>query len=233
MNTIKRFIPNGITLLNILSGTIAIILALSFGNLELAALFIFIGAVFDFFDGMVARLLGVTSNIGKDLDSLSDVVTFGVAPSILLFKGLWMLSNCPWSGGLAILIGAFACYRLAKFNNDTRQTSSFLGLPVPANAIFWIGYTLYLTELKEMLGLMPTFYLTYALILVIGYLMISDLPMFSFKVKKLSLGNLKFQLLLIIISISSIVILSYFGLAISILAYILLSVIESNLSKEK
>ncbi len=231
MNAIKKDIPNFITALNLISGVVAIILCLSFNNLELAALFIFLGAIFDFFDGLVARALNVSSPIGADLDSLADVVSFGVAPSILLFQGLWNISCCPWSAGVALLIGAFAALRLAKFNNDTRQTTSFIGLPVPANAIFWIGFALSLPMLKELMGLYPLNILSHILVFFIGYLMISEVPMFSFKVKKISFFGLRYQLILIFIAVLSFIFLKYLGLSLTILAYILLSIVQNKLSK--
>ncbi len=229
MSSIKKDIPNIITSLNLLSGVAAIILCLSFGELEWAAFFIFLGAVFDFFDGLVARALGVSSPIGADLDSLADVVSFGVAPSILLFQATWNISCCPWGAGFALLIGAFAAFRLAKFNNDTRQTTSFIGLPVPANAIFWIGFSLSLPMLKEVLGAYPLSILTNLSILVIGYLMISEVPMFSFKVKKISFFELRYQIALVMIAVLSFIFLDYLGLSITILAYILLSILQNAL----
>ncbi len=233
MSSIKKDIPNIITSLNLLSGVVAIILCLSLGELEWAAFFIFLGAVFDFFDGLVARALGVTSPIGADLDSLADVVSFGVAPSILLFQATWNISCCPWGAGLSLLIGAFAAYRLAKFNNDTRQTSSFIGLPVPANAIFWIGFALSLPMLKGLLGAYGLSILTNFFILTIGYLMISEVPMFSFKVKKFSFSELRYQIALIVIAVLAFIFFDYLGLSIAILAYILLSVLQNSLEKSK
>ncbi len=233
MSSIKKDIPNIITLLNLLSGVVVIILCLSFRELEWAAFFIFLGAVFDFFDGLVARALGVTSPIGADLDSLADVVSFGVAPSILLFQATWNISCCPWGAGLSLLIGAFAAFRLAKFNNDTRQTTSFIGLPVPANAIFWIGFALSLPMLKELLGAYGLSVLTNFFILTIGYLMISEVPMFSFKVKKIGFFELRYQIALIFIAVLSFIFLGYLGLSITILAYILLSVLQTASGKSK
>ncbi len=231
MSTIKKHIPNAITCMNLLSGVVAIILCLKYEQLEWGALLIILGAVFDFFDGLVARLLGVTSAIGKDLDSLADVVSFGVAPSILLYSALSQTVCCPWNAGFALLIGAFAALRLAKFNNDTRQTSSFIGLPVPANALFWIGYALSLPMIQEVLGYQAMLIVSKLLIFLIGYLMVSELPMFSFKVKKLSFFELRYQLVLVLVAVLSIIFFEFLGLSITILAYILLSVVQNKLSK--
>ena len=142
-NCITRSIPNTLTCLNLFSGCIACIMAFE-ANYNLALLFIILSAVFDFFDGMMARLLDAHSPIGKDLDSLADDVSFGVAPSLVvfsLFKEMhypasmeFMAAYMPYA---SFLISVFSALRLAKFNNDTRQTSSFIGVPVPANALFW------------------------------------------------------------------------------------------------
>ncbi len=142
-NVIKNNIPNTVTCLNLFSGCIACVMAFE-ARYDLALLFIVLSAVFDFFDGMLARILNAHSIIGKDLDSLADDVSFGVAPSLIvfsLFKEMYYPANmeflAPYLPYAAFLISVFSALRLAKFNNDTRQTSSFVGLPVPANALFW------------------------------------------------------------------------------------------------
>ena len=139
----KKHIPNSITCCNLISGCIAT--GLAFGNsIEMALLFIIIGAVFDFFDGMVARLLNVSSPIGKELDSLADVITFGLAPSTIIFSMLHVMSYPVFLEPLrdylpyvAFIMAAFSALRLAKFNLDERQALGFIGLPTPANALFW------------------------------------------------------------------------------------------------
>ena len=142
-NCITRHIPNALTCLNLFSGCIAGVMAFE-SRYELALLFIIISAVFDFFDGLAARALDAHSPIGKDLDSLADDISFGVAPSLIvfsLFKEMpypaYMEGTATWLPYSAFLISVFSALRLAKFNNDTRQTTSFIGLPVPANALFW------------------------------------------------------------------------------------------------
>ena len=142
-NCITRHIPNTLTCLNLFSGCIACVMAFE-ARYEWALAFIIFSAVFDFFDGMMARALDAHSIIGKDLDSLADDVSFGVAPSLIVFS---LFKEMDYSGAmeslagvfpyLAFLLSVFSALRLAKFNNDTRQTSSFVGLPVPANALFW------------------------------------------------------------------------------------------------
>ena len=137
-NCITRSIPNTLTCLNLFSGCIACVMAFE-ANYNLALAFIILSAVFDFFDGMMARLLNAHSPIGKDLDSLADDVSFGVAPSLIvfsLFKEMHYPASmefiAPYMPYTAFLISVFSALRLAKFNNDTRQTSSFIGVPVPA-----------------------------------------------------------------------------------------------------
>ena len=142
-NALKNYIPNAITCLNLFSGCIASVMAFE-ARYDLALTFIILSAVFDFFDGMLARTLNAHSPIGKDLDSLADDISFGVAPSFVIFsllKEMHYPANieviAPYLPYAAFLISVFSGLRLAKFNNDTRQTSSFIGLPVPANALFW------------------------------------------------------------------------------------------------
>ena len=142
-NVIKNNIPNTVTCLNLFSGCIACVMAFE-AKYELALLFIVLSSIFDFFDGLLARALNAHSIIGKDLDSLADDVSFGVAPSLIvfsLFKEMYYPATmefiAPYLPYAAFLISVFSALRLAKFNNDTRQTSSFVGLPVPANALFW------------------------------------------------------------------------------------------------
>ena len=141
-NCITRHIPNALTCLNLFSGCIAGVMAFQ-AQYELALLFIIISAAFDFFDGLAARVLNAHSIIGKDLDSLADDVSFGVAPALVIFSLFKEMHYPSYMDGLtnylpyaAFLIAVFSALRLAKFNNDTRQTNSFIGLPVPANAIF-------------------------------------------------------------------------------------------------
>lgn len=191
----KKHIPNLITSMNVMSGTLAVFMAM-YGHLTWAAGCILLGMVFDFFDGLTARLLHVKSDIGKELDSLADVVSFGVAPAVLAH--FLMLKTLPGGGmeyfqewtlweqlmvGTPLLIPAFSAYRLAKFNLDTRQTTSFIGMPTPANALFWTGLVLGCT-------LSPALYnVLFANVTVLGIcavilsvLLISELPMFSLKI---------------------------------------------------
>lgn len=134
----KRHIPNVITCLNLLSGSIAVYLATS-NQFVIAFMFILLGAFFDFWDGLVARKLGVSSKLGIEMDSLADDITFGLAPSMMLM--CYLKPIIGWWALIALLMAAFSALRLGKFNIDERQTSSFLGLATPANAIFWGSIT--------------------------------------------------------------------------------------------
>lgn len=186
----KKHIPNTITCCNLICGAIAANFAFQ-ANYKAAVLMIVLGALFDFCDGMSARLLGVSSPIGKELDSLADDITFGLAPSAILFSLLGEMQYpdflSPVSKYLpyvAFLIAAFSALRLAKFNLDERQTSSFIGLPTPANALFWGSLTV---AWHDCLVSSSTFTLCLlAGILFFSYLLVAELPLFALKFKNLS-----------------------------------------------
>lgn len=187
MNKIIKNIPNCITALNLGAGCLSIIAA-SYGTAEFwgllgfqwAFIFIGIGAVADFLDGFTARLLKAYSDLGKELDSLCDVVTFGVAPSLTLFFLLKDIGVDQWLCWTTLLIPVSAAFRLARFNLDSRQTTNFIGLPVPANAIFWIGYAALMWKGVEFLSV---WYVFLCFLLVECWLMNSTIPMFSMKMK--------------------------------------------------
>jgi len=185
---VKKHIPNMITCCNLISGCIATSFAL-YGEAKWALLWIIIGAVFDFFDGMTARLLHVSSPIGKELDSLADDVTFGVAPATMVFYELQIVDYptalAPFSQYipyLAFLIAAFSALRLAKFNLDERQTTSFLGLPTPANALFWGSLLVGMPDVFENMGSWSVPVLLF-LILCSCWILVCELPMFALKFK--------------------------------------------------
>ena len=170
-----------------MSGCIAITFAFQ-GQIKWALAWIVIGAAFDFFDGMSARLLKVSSPIGKELDSLADVVTFGVAPSTMLFYTLKVVEYPAVLEGAkeilpyaAFVMAAFSALRLAKFNLDERQAMGFIGMPTPANALFWGSVTVGYTGLLASSDFMPFFLI--ALMLFTSWLLISEMPMFALKFK--------------------------------------------------
>lgn len=195
----------------------------------MAMLFIVLGAVFDFFDGMSARLLNVSSPIGKELDSLADNITFGLAPSAVVFSLFKEIdipefmsrvsALLPYS---AFIISVFSALRLAKFNLDERQTTSFIGMPTPANALFWSSLAICISE-GEYLQWFNALYLL-LLVFVMSFLLVSELPMFSLKFKELSWKTNKIKYIFLIVSISLLVVYGVNGLAAVILWYILLSV---------
>lgn len=196
-NCITRHIPNTVTCCNLFSGCLAIVWAYQ-GNYRVALGFILLGAVFDFFDGMLARALQAYSPLGKELDSLADDITFGVAPSMIVFSLFKEVSVpaflSPVAGYLpyaAFLIAVFSALRLAKFNIDTRQTSSFIGVPTPANALFWGALVVGAHDF-----LVSDFFNACYLLLLVGFtswLLVAEIPMFSLKFKNLSWRDNKVQ----------------------------------------
>lgn len=240
----KRHIPNTITCCNLVCGCIATVAAVS-GSPAMALLFIVLGAVFDFFDGMSARLLHVSSEIGKELDSLADDVTFGVAPASIIFYELQVVDYPSFLEGmrpvlpyLAYLVAAFSAIRLAKFNLDTRQTTSFIGLPTPANALFWgsliVGFGPLLEEYSWFMPLMIVG------IFVSSWILIAEIPMFALKFKQWGFyGN---EIKYLFVAFSAVVLLAsvmygiisetynlcYAGFSIIIVAYVLVSILVNK-----
>ena len=224
----KKHIPNLLTCGNLLAGSLAVVFTLYHHRADVAMALIVLAAVFDFFDGLVARALGVSSPIGKDLDSLADVVSFGLAPATLVWYTLQVLGiTSVWSYGVFLLV-ALAALRLAKFNNDTRQSTSFLGLPVPSNALFFLGYTSSLPMVVFLLGPVGTLVVTLVLTLLFGSLMLGELPMFSFKLTKAPLRALWKQIALVVVSVISILIFGWAGCSIAIAFYLFLSLLPAS-----
>lgn len=224
---VKQNIPNTITSMNLFSGCMAVVSAFHFNETigtmqgyEWAFLFIGLATVFDFCDGLSARLLHAYSALGKELDSLSDLVSFGVAPAALVFN-LIQSQTGSWVAFLAFLIAVFGALRLAKFNIDDRQTTSFIGLPIPANAIFWIGVVAWNVDFRYIGDAWMT-----ALVVLFPLLMVSSLPMFSLKVKTLSLRSNMRRYALLLGTAMLVAALQLAGLLWAIVFYILLSVTE-------
>lgn len=236
-------IPNGITCLNLLCGCAATCCAFRAAyagdvastvatSVDFACFFIIAGAVFDFFDGMTARLLHSSSPIGKELDSLADIVTFGIAPAALCFflmgsNGFAGISHPAATRLLpltAFLMAAFSALRLAKFNIDERQTTSFIGMPTPANALFWIGLA-YADRIPAIAGYING----WALLIIMAacsVLLVCEIPMFSFKVKFDHLGW-RANALPYGFAVACLILFALFGragFALAILLYVLLSI---------
>ena len=231
-NLITRNIPNAITCCNLISGCVATAFAFE-GRQQWALAFIIIGAVFDFFDGMVARLLGVSSPIGKELDSLADDVTFGVAPAMMVFTLLHQLPYPEWLDGargllpyVAFLIAAFSALRLAKFNLDERQATSFIGLPTPANALFWgsliVGGGAHLTHLS--------FALPVVLVLVAlsCWMLVAEIPLFALKFKQWGWKGNETKYIFLLTCIPLIAWLGLSSLAVIITWYVILSIYDNS-----
>lgn len=228
----RKHIPNTITCCNLLSGCIAAMYAFE-GVYSLAFIFIMAGAVFDFFDGLSARTLGVSSPIGKELDSLADVVTFGFAPATMVFSWLgecanahldmWLAFVVPF---VAFLLVAFSALRLAKFNVDERQTSSFIGLPTPANALFWGA--LVIGAHDKMIALPYGWLLIIALVFLFSWLLVAEIPMFSLKFKNLSWKSNRTAYTFLLVSLALLITLGFTGLSAVIGWYIILSILTQK-----
>ena len=226
VNTFTRNIPNAITCLNVLAGSIAIVFALRCGHTgtlpdwQWAALFIGVAAVADFLDGFMARLLHAYSALGKELDSLCDLVSFGVAPAMLMLGVLPQEGAMAYLRYAALLVPVSGALRLARFNIDTRQSTSFIGLPIPANAIFWIGYAALVTD-GTAFAVNPVVWVP--LLLVECWLMLSPLPIFSLKFHSWGVKENLARYLLILGAVLIVVIMGLSGLAWLIVYYLLLS----------
>lgn len=231
--SIVKHIPNTITCCNLLSGCVSILL-LCQNHVIGATAMIFVAAVFDFFDGFAARMLNAKSPIGGELDSLSDVVSFGVAPSFVIAMLLsktgvsWMVADVNIFPMLTFILAAFAAVRLAKFNIDTRQSTSFIGLPVPAVGLFIASLPLMLSQIPTESALY-TFvvnpYFLLAIVAVFSWLMISEVPFFSFKIKSLRFKENILRYFVVLFAIVAFIILKLVALPFVFLFYILLSVI--------
>ena len=200
----------------------------------MALLWIIIGATFDFFDGMSARLLHVSSPIGKELDSLADDITFGVAPATIVFSNLQVMEYPeflepmrPWLPYTAFIIAAFSALRLAKFNLDERQTTSFIGLPVPAHALFW-GSAAYAVQpaLASHAALLTAILLPLAFLS--SWLLVSEVPMFSLKVKSWGWKGNELRYLLVACAILFVALWGCLGIAGTIVVYIILSLLNKR-----
>ena len=223
----KKHIPNTITCCNLISGCVATYFAF-LGDFEMALLFIIIGAVFDFFDGMSARLLGVSSPIGKELDSLADDITFGFAPSAIVFGYLSPLTShlSPLMPYVAFVMAAFSALRLAKFNLDERQALGFIGLPTPANALFWGALVVGLQQNDIYFEGME--WVVIAATFVSSYLLIAEIPMFALKFKHWGFKGNEVKYIFVLSCIPLLLFLGVSGFAAIIAWYVLLSVITNN-----
>jgi CDP-diacylglycerol--serine O-phosphatidyltransferase len=224
---IKRIIPDSITSLNLLSGTISVYFSF-IGKLDIAFYLILAGAFFDFFDGFSARLLKVTSEFGVQLDSLADIITFGFAPAAMLFYFSSGLTDSYFFMFSPFILVVFSALRLAKFNIDKRQTSGFLGLPTPANSLIcgaiayssWSGIDMYSFITSD-------YWVILAFSITFSFLLISDIPLFSLKFESLRFKQNYFRYIFIILSFLSLLIFKIIALPIIIAVYIFSGIFKS------
>lgn len=218
-------LPNFITSLNLFSGTLAVYFAFQ-ANYEAVLGMILLSAVFDFFDGFAARMLKAYSPMGKELDSLADMVSFGLAPATVAFSLLYGSELPHWLAFGGFVLAVFSALRLAKFNIDERQTTSFIGMPTPANAIFWTGlgysFSTFMTQNS---------WLVLLLVVIMSGLLVAEIPMFSLKFKNLKWSGNQIQFVFLGFSVLMLVIFRLNAFAPIIAGYILISVISAVLSK--
>ncbi|MDX9883314.1 MAG: CDP-alcohol phosphatidyltransferase family protein [Prolixibacteraceae bacterium] len=241
--TINRFfwVPNFVTTLNLVSGTLAVFFGAD-GQLGWAAVFIFAAAVFDFCDGFAARLFHAYSDIGKELDSLADLVSFGLAPATIVFamleltlfgvnRPIFEIEATPGQWIVlftSLLIPVAGAFRLAKFNTDTRQSESFLGLPIPANAIFFASLAL-IVEIGAKQNIISFILNKYSILTTVfacSFLMVSELPMFSMKFKNLKIKDNTIRFVFLGGIAILLVVLNIYALPLIIVWYVLLSLIS-------
>ncbi len=251
---IKKQIPNLFTLLNLLSGIIAVMMALTDKLVE-AAFFVFLGIFFDFFDGFFARKFNVQGELGKQLDSLADVVTSGVAPGLVMFQLILFSVKQQWFMELSyanmnswqdysdtfyyfipfigLLIPLASAYRLANFNIDERQTSSFIGLPTPALAIFVLSLPLILQYSNQQffIDLILNKYVLIIITLLGSYLLNAEIPLFSLKFKNYSWGENKVKYIFLILTLILLISLKTVAIPLVIILYVSMSIIDNSLSK--
>jgi CDP-diacylglycerol--serine O-phosphatidyltransferase len=236
---IKKQIPNLITLLNLLSGCIALMFAFN-QQFEMTFFFVSLGIFLDFFDGFFARLFKVSSPLGLQLDSLADMVTSGVVPGLVMFN--MMVSHLSpvidgylqWFPYLGFIITLGSCYRLANFNIDTRQTDSFIGLPTPANTLFILSLPLVLkfTDSIIAIELLTNQWFLLLITLLSAYMLNAEIPLFSLKIKKFSLKENTLQITFLICSLLLLIFFQYLGIPLLILFYVLLSIVNNKVLKK-
>ena len=251
--SLKRHIPNTITLLNLLCGCIATIFAVQ-GNLLMAAIFVALGIFFDFFDGLAARLLNVKSELGLQLDSLADVVTSGVVPGIVMYqlfrKALRDPGSSPvdWQAGQELLVWNLAgtalfgllvtlasAYRLAKFNIDDRQTDSFIGLPTPANALLIISLPLILLfqPQPQLVAIILNPWFLVVLTIFSCFMLNAEIPLFALKFKSWAFGENKIRYIFLAACILLLIFLEFAAIPLIIVLYVLLSMFSTKREGKK
>ncbi|KXX68758.1 CDP-diacylglycerol--serine O-phosphatidyltransferase [Flammeovirga sp. SJP92] len=229
---IKKHIPNAITCSNLISGCIGISFCFE-GDLVLGATMILIGATFDFFDGFAARMLKVSSPMGKELDSLADMVTFGVLPAVILYQLLLQVellsdTQTTYLPYIAYLIAAFSAIRLANFNIDERQSDGFIGVPTPANALLIGSLPLILKFYPEFSPYILNKYLLIGIALVMSYLMNAEIPLVSLKFKNFGWKGNEARYILIGVTVLLLIFLQVAALPLIVVTQVLVSVLFRN-----
>lgn len=227
--SILKHLPNFITLCNLFCGCIGIVVVLE-GHVTYAAYLIWLAALLDFLDGFVARLLHAYSPIGKELDSLADMVTFGVLPSIIMFVLLQEKTEGAYWPWIAFVIAACSALRLAKFNVDTRQSDSFIGLPTPANALFISALPFIIMGNSFIAPYIDNAAVLIAITLLFSYLMVAELKLLALKFKNRSWQDNKARFLFLALSILILLFLQVQGIPLIIILYLLLSIIGNKKS---
>jgi len=227
---IKKHLPNAITCANLFSGCVGIVFAFR-GELVIAAYAIFLSAIFDFFDGLASRVLKSFSGIGKDLDSMADMVSFGVLPAVIMYQLLLQAHQInkvsSWLNFIAFMIPIFSALRLAKFNVDTRQAENFIGLPTPANAILIASFPIIIHD--HDLFYTPYLLNPYTLIsltIIMCALLVLEMPMMSLKFKNRDFNENIYRYLLLLFSAILILFFKFAAVPVIIFIYIALSVIQ-------
>jgi CDP-diacylglycerol--serine O-phosphatidyltransferase len=235
-----KAIPHILTLSNLFFGCAAIICLIT-GNWDQAIIFIFISGIADFFDGMAARALSVSGELGKQLDSLADVVSFGFVPGIISYilisrsmgYSYSPINELNWAAMSGFILTLFSAIRLGKFNIDTRQSHGFIGLNTPTNTFFFCGLLWLVEGHAELINLIDNPYGWVIISVFMSLMMVVPLPMFSFKVKKLSIQGNEYRILLVLGIILLIIFFGKAALSLSVIYYILLSIIQFLLKKKQ
>jgi len=229
---IKKHIPNTLTSLNLLSGMLGIYYVLE-GYVHYGAYFIFIAAGFDFLDGFAARMLKVKSEIGKELDSLADLVTFGVLPSFILFQMIISKTTLEFLPFFVFIVGLFSAIRLAKFNVDTRQSERFIGVPTPANALLISTLPFMAVTFPGLYTFIYQPYVLMGLALLMSFLLVSELPLIALKFKNFSIKDNAYRYLTLLVGLACLIGFGLGGIPIVIIVYIVLSVLEGLMNKNE
>lgn len=244
---IKKHIPNIITLINLFCGCIALVFA-SQKQFELAFIFVSLGIFFDFFDGFFARMFKVQSELGLQLDSLADMVTSGVVPGYVMFQLILnsfgsdkVIDVNSWDNSVMIMpflgfiITLGACFRLANFNIDTRQTDSFIGLPTPANALFILSLPLVIqySGIEFVVESLKCIKVLLVITLLSAYVMNAEIPLFSLKIKNFTFQKNALQIFFLAVSVILLLTFKYLGVPLIILFYVLLSVVNNVFIKKE